>query len=110
MATGSLFDNVTMGVDEGDKLGLIGVNGAGKSTFLRVVAGFEPADDGRITLGGGVRIGYLSQNPRNSTDCGYSLRTGFQRQFAANEIDQGLRNGVWPRPKAGLAAANGRKN
>lgn len=58
-----LFAEVTFGLDEGDKIGLIGVNGTGKSTFLRVVAGLEPADGGTVTRGSGVRIGYLPQNP-----------------------------------------------
>ncbi len=58
-----LFANVSLGVDEGDKIGLIGVNGAGKSTFLKVIAGIEPADGGTVTLGSGVRVGYLPQNP-----------------------------------------------
>ncbi len=58
-----LFANVSFGVDEGDKIGLIGVNGAGKSTFLKTIAGVEPADDGKVTLGSGVRVGYLPQNP-----------------------------------------------
>ncbi len=58
-----LFAQVTFGVDEGDKIGLIGVNGTGKSTFLKVVAGLEPADGGKVTLASGVRVGYLPQNP-----------------------------------------------
>ena len=58
-----LFANVSLGVDEGDKIGLIGVNGTGKSTFLTVIAGTEPPDSGTVTLGSGVRVGYLPQNP-----------------------------------------------
>ncbi|SMC76617.1 ABC-F family ATP-binding cassette domain-containing protein [Sporomusa malonica] len=58
-----LFSQVTFGVDEGDKIGLIGVNGTGKSTFLKVVAGVEVADSGKITAGSSVQIEYLPQNP-----------------------------------------------
>ena len=58
-----LFEKVTFGVDEGDKIGLIGVNGTGKSTFLKVVAGIEPADAGKVTRGSGLQVGYLPQNP-----------------------------------------------
>ena len=58
-----LFEQVTLGIDEGDKIGLIGVNGAGKSTFLRVVAGLEPADSGKVTLVGSIRVEFLPQNP-----------------------------------------------
>ena len=60
-----LFEKVTFGVDEGDKIGLIGVNGTGKSTFLKTIAGVEPADSGRVTFGSGVRVGYLPQNPES---------------------------------------------
>lgn len=63
-----LFDQVTFGVDEGDKIGLIGVNGTGKSTFLKVVAGLEPADGGKVTMGSGIRVEYLPQNPEFDAD------------------------------------------
>ncbi len=58
-----LFEQVTFGVDEGDKIGLIGVNGTGKSTFLKTIAGREQADSGRIVRGGGIHLEYLPQNP-----------------------------------------------
>ncbi|HWR43021.1 ABC-F family ATP-binding cassette domain-containing protein [Sporomusa sp.] len=58
-----LFGQVTFGVDDGDKIGLIGVNGTGKSTFLKVVAGVEQADSGKIMIGSSVQIEYLPQNP-----------------------------------------------
>jgi len=63
-----LFQDVTFGVDEGDKLGIIGVNGAGKSTFLKVVAGLEPPDAGRIAKAGKTTIRMLSQNPAYNPD------------------------------------------
>lgn len=58
-----LFENVTLGIDEGDKIGLIGVNGTGKSTFLKIVAGVETPDAGNIIKGSSVRVEYLPQNP-----------------------------------------------
>lgn len=58
-----LFADVTFGVDEGDKIGLIGVNGTGKSTFLKLVAGVEQADAGKVTKGSSVQVQYLPQNP-----------------------------------------------
>ncbi|SHJ42500.1 ABC-F family ATP-binding cassette domain-containing protein [Propionispora hippei] len=58
-----LFEQVTFGVDEGDKIGLIGVNGTGKSTFLKTIAGREQADSGRIVKGNGIQLEYLPQNP-----------------------------------------------
>jgi len=43
-----LFDEVTLGVNKGDKIGVIGVNGTGKSTFLKIIAGLEEADAGQV--------------------------------------------------------------
>jgi ATP-binding cassette subfamily F protein uup len=59
-----LFANVSLGVESGERLGLIGVNGSGKTTLLRVIAGDEPPDEGRVTLGSGVRVSFLPQNPQ----------------------------------------------
>lgn len=58
-----LFKNITFGIDEGEKIGLIGVNGTGKSTFLKVIAGLETPDAGKIIMGNSVQIAYLPQNP-----------------------------------------------
>lgn len=58
-----LFEDVTFGVEMGDKIGIIGVNGTGKSTFMNVVAGIEPPDSGSILVAGGVTVRMLSQNP-----------------------------------------------
>jgi len=58
-----LFQDITFGIQEGEKIGLIGVNGTGKSTFLKVVAGIIPPDQGRIAVGNHVKIQYLPQEP-----------------------------------------------
>ncbi len=58
-----LLDNVSLGINEGDKIGLIGVNGTGKSTLLKILAGVDEAEAGTVITGNGVRIGYLPQNP-----------------------------------------------
>jgi ATP-binding cassette subfamily F protein uup len=58
-----LFDRVSFGMDETDKIGVIGTNGSGKSTMLRVIAGLEPADSGKIMTANGKVITYLPQNP-----------------------------------------------
>lgn len=58
-----LLNNVSLGISDGDKIGLIGINGAGKSTFLKVVSGREEFFDGNITKGKNIRIEYLDQNP-----------------------------------------------
>lgn len=58
-----LFDEISFGINEGDKIGVIGVNGTGKSTLLKIIAGVEKADGGTITTMNGLRIGYLPQMP-----------------------------------------------
>ena len=58
-----LFNNISLGIGEGDKIGLIGINGTGKSTLLKVIAGLETTDTGRIIKGNSVRVGYLEQSP-----------------------------------------------
>ena len=58
-----IFDNLTFGIDDTDKIGVIGVNGTGKSTLLKIIAGAEIPDDGTITKANKVRIEYLPQNP-----------------------------------------------
>lgn len=58
-----LMANVDLTIESADRIGVIGVNGTGKSTFLRVCAGVEEADSGRITTASGMRVGYLPQSP-----------------------------------------------
>ncbi|MTI66653.1 MAG: ABC-F family ATP-binding cassette domain-containing protein [Firmicutes bacterium] len=63
-----LFNNISLGINEGDKIGLIGVNGTGKTTLLEIIANFENQNLGNITKRNDVRIEYLSQNPEFSTN------------------------------------------
>lgn len=58
-----LFADVTLGVYEGDKIGLIAANGAGKTTFLNIIAGKEDQDSGNVVFRNDLRTGYLSQTP-----------------------------------------------
>lgn len=57
-----LFENVSLGIDEGDKIGIVGVNGTGKSTFIRTVAGTVPADGGNIVTMKNIQQEYLEQD------------------------------------------------
>jgi len=57
-----VFDRVTLGIDEGDRIGVVGRNGDGKSTLLRLLAGRMQPDSGRVTRRGGVTIGMLDQS------------------------------------------------
>jgi len=58
-----LFADITFGVDEGDKIGVVARNGTGKTTMLRIIAGDESADSGSVVCRNGLRIGYLPQEP-----------------------------------------------
>ena len=59
----TLLKDISFGISEGEKIGIIGVNGTGKSTLLKIIAGVETPETGKITKGNRVRIEYLSQNP-----------------------------------------------
>lgn len=59
--TGVVFDSVTVGVSEGDRIGIVGRNGDGKSSLLAMLAGRLEPDSGRVTVRGGVRVGVLDQ-------------------------------------------------
>ena len=56
-----LLQNVSLGLSEGERIGVVGRNGGGKSTLLKVMAGIEPLDSGRVSQGSNVRVGMLSQ-------------------------------------------------
>ncbi|WP_129595505.1 ABC-F family ATP-binding cassette domain-containing protein [Seramator thermalis] len=58
-----LFRDITFGIAEGDKIGLIAPNGAGKTTLLNIIAGREPFDSGSVTFKNDVRVAYLEQSP-----------------------------------------------
>ena len=58
-----LLDDVGFSINENEKIGVIGINGMGKSTLLKVAAGIEPCDSGKISMGGQVKICYLPQTP-----------------------------------------------
>ena len=58
-----LFADVTLGIYQGDKIGLIAANGAGKTTFLNIIAGVEDYDSGNVVFRNDLRVGYLSQLP-----------------------------------------------
>lgn len=63
-----VLEDLSCSVDEGDKIGIIGINGTGKSTLLRIIAGGEEADEGKIIFSNGLTIGWLGQNPEFDED------------------------------------------
>ena len=58
-----IFDDVSYGIHEGDKIGIIGINGTGKTTLLKIIAGLEEPDEGQVIRQNGLRVTYLPQNP-----------------------------------------------
>ena len=59
----TIFDDVSFGIQEGDKIGIIGNKGTGKTTLLRMIAGVEEPDEGQIVKQNGIRLAYLPQHP-----------------------------------------------
>lgn len=59
-----LFENISFGIEKGEKTALIAANGTGKSTMMRILVGKEEADGGKVTFNENVRIGYLEQLPK----------------------------------------------
>jgi ATP-binding cassette subfamily F protein uup len=75
-----VLENISLGLNSDDRVGLVGVNGSGKTTFLRLVAGDERPDAGRITLADGISVGYLPQNPPYAAEA-----TVLESVFAASD-------------------------
>ena len=91
-----LFQDITFGVNEGDKIGIIAKNGTGKSTLLQIIAGKESADTGNITFRNDLRIGYLEQMPtlsENATIIGACLNENSTIANAIDDYQQALANG-----------------
>lgn len=59
----TIFEDASFGIQEGDKIGILGINGTGKTTLLRMIAGEEEPDEGQIIRQNGLKIAYLPQNP-----------------------------------------------
>ena len=64
-----LLNDVAFSINENEKIGVIGINGMGKSTLLKVAAGIEPYDEGKISIGNQVKICYLPQNLKREQRC-----------------------------------------
>ena len=80
-----IFDDVSYGIHQGDKIGIIGINGTGKTTILKIIAGLEEPDEGQIIMQNGLRITYLPQNPEfppHATILDYVADGKWQRDWA----------------------------
>ncbi len=63
-----LFSDLSLTVEEGDKIGIVARNGSGKTTLLNIICGLDDYDSGKITFSDGIRLGYLSQSPEFDPD------------------------------------------
>lgn len=61
-----VFDDISCGIHQGDKIGIIGINGTGKTTLLKIIAGLEEPDQGQVIFQKGLRVTYLPQSPKFS--------------------------------------------
>ena len=86
-----LLQNVTQGIEDRDRIGVIGINGTGKSTLLAIIAGAIEPDEGKIIMRNGLKISYLPQNPVFD-----SKRTILENVVQNIEQDQEFWN-VWQR-------------
>lgn len=80
-----IFDDVSYGIHQGDKIGIIGINGTGKTTILKIIAGLEEPDEGQVIMQNGLRITYLPQNPEfppNATILDYVADGKWQKDWA----------------------------
>ena len=84
-----LFEDVTLGIFQGDKIGIIAPNGAGKTTFLNIIAGKEDYDSGNVVFRNGLRVGYLEQLPPMDGDMTVL-------EYVASGVE-------WPRPCPSVA-------
>ena len=84
-----LFENITLGLNKGDKVGIIGINGTGKSTLLKIIAGIEEADSGNVVMAKNTTISYLPQNPifpKGETILQYVMDGNFEKEGEAKSI------------------------
>ena len=58
----TILSDVTFHINEHEKCAIVGINGVGKTTLLKIITGEEPCDDGNVFMGGGYTLGYLKQN------------------------------------------------
>ncbi|HEU5034709.1 MAG TPA: ABC-F family ATP-binding cassette domain-containing protein [Mycobacteriales bacterium] len=95
--TTTVLDGVSLGVAAGDRIGVVGRNGGGKSTLLRTLAATEPIDSGRVTLAGGTSIGLLAQHdalPGEATILSAVVGDRAEHEWAGDARVRGVLDGL----------------
>src|SRR5574342_487442 len=102
--TRSVFEELSFGLFEGDQAGLVGPNRSGQSTLLKILAGIEPPDGGTRSVRGGVRVGYVPQDP--VLPAGVTVEEVIAQ--ARTAVDEGERPGRIAQALGRAGFANGR--
>jgi ABC transport system ATP-binding/permease protein len=108
--TTAVLDGVSLGVAPGDRIGVVGSNGGGKTTLLRLIAGAEPADRGRVTRTGGLEIATVDQRgelPDATTVRSHVVGDGAEHEWAGDAAVRAVLTGLGL-PAVGLDADLGR--
>ena len=108
----TIFEDASFGIHEGDKIGIIGINGTGKTTLLRMVAGIEEPDAGQIVRQNGLRIAYLPQNPefpQDATVSSYALGKSAETDWKVQSNLTKLGIAEYDTPLAQLSGGQRRK-
>ena len=90
-----VLNDVSYGIHQGDKIGIIGINGTGKSTILKIIAGLEEPDEGQVITQNGLRITYLPQMPefpQGSTILDYVAEGKWQKDWSTESEARNVLN------------------
>ncbi len=90
-----LFEGLSMTVSDGDRIGVVGINGTGKTTLLRIVAGVDDPDEGRVLRGRGARVGFLDQVPSLPPGtAGEAVGPGWEAEAALDRLGMAASSGT----------------